>query len=251
MNYQSSMYVPKLSRINKFIIIVCAAVFFLNLILSKTIHVHLVHFLALTPPSLLNGQVHQLITYPFINDGFLSIVFECMIVWFIGSDLEARWGEKTYIQFLLSSIVGAAVFYSIYSLIIYGTYPAFSVHMMGLSGLCYALLIAYGLIFSDRVLSFMMIFPVQAKYFVWLIVGIELVMTFASSTRETALGHLLAMGCGYLFLRYRSYATTAKSKVVEFERQKRLDKAKGRLYVVPEEDKNSGNKKKDDPKYWQ
>lgn len=243
----NQMYVPKLSRINKFIIIVCASIFFLNLLMSKTSGVNLSQFLALNPAQLLQGHVHQLFTYPFFNDGFLGVVFECMIVWFIGSDLEARWGEKTYIQFLLSSVVGAGILYSIYSLAVFGTFPAFSMRMMGLSGLCYALLIAYGLIFSDRILSFMMIFPVQARYFVWLIVGIELVMTFSSSTRTTALGHLSAMLCGYLFLRYRSSASTAKSKAVEMERQKRLDKAKGRLYVVPEEDKS----KKDDPKYWQ
>lgn len=248
MNYQtSSMYVPKLSRINKFIIIACAVVFFLNLILSKTSGFSLSSFLALNPALVIQGHVHQLLTYPFVSEGFLGVVFECMIVWFIGSDLEGRWGEKTYVQFLLAAVIGAAILYSIYSLIYFGTSPIFSVKMMGLSGLCYALLIAYGLIFSDRVLSFMMIFPVQARYFVWLIVGIELVMTFSSSTRTTALGHLSAMLCGYLFLRYRSYSSSAKSKVVEFERQKRLDKAKGRLYVVPEEDK----KKKDDPKYWQ
>lgn len=249
MTYQSSMYVPKLSRINKFIIIACAAVYFLNLILSKTANVHLGNFLALNPPMLLQGMIHQLFTYPFINDGFLGVVFECMIVWFIGSDLEARWGEKTYILFLLSSVVGAGILYSIYGLISSGTSPFFSVRMMGLSGLCYALLVAYGLIFSDRILSFMMIFPVQAKYFVWLIVGIELVMTFASNTRATALGHLLAMGCGYLYLRFKSYNSQNKAKIVEFERQKRLDKAKGRLYVVPEEDQKNKDKK-DDPKYW-
>lgn len=246
MTYQSSMYVPKLSRINKFIIITCAAIYFLNLMISKNSNFNLAQFLALNPPMLLQGHIHQLLTYPLINDGFLGVIFECMIVWFIGSDLEARWGEKTYILFLLSAVVGAAILYSGYGLIFLGTSPIFSVRMMGLSGLCYALLIAYGLIFSDRVLSFMMIFPVQARYFVWLIVGIELVMTFSASTRTTALGHLSAMGCGYLFLRYRSYSSQGKAKFVEVERHKRLEKAKGRLYVVPEED----SKKKDDPKYW-
>lgn len=241
----NQMYIPKLTKINKIIIITSVVIFVLNALISVK------HILGLTPAYLLNGMIHQLVTYPFVNAAPFNLIFDLMVVWFIGSDLESKWGEKTYITFFLTSVIGAGIIYSLYSLFIYGSNPIFNIQMMGLSGFCYALLLAYGIIYSDRVLSFMMLFPVQAKYFVWLMAGMQFLLMLFSDYRATAFGHLSAMGCGFLFLRLKSMASLkAKSdaKIFEMQRKDRVEKAKGRLYVVSDDEEN---KKKNDPKYWQ
>ena len=73
--------------------------------------------------------------------------------------------------------------------------------VVGASGAIYGLLLAYGLIFPDRQLLFMFLFPMPAKYFVMLIGAIELYSTATQANDKIAnLVHLSGILVGYLIL---------------------------------------------------
>jgi membrane associated rhomboid family serine protease len=86
--------------------------------------------------------------------------------------------------------------------------------MVGASGAIYGLLMAYGLMFGERQLLFMMVFPMKAKYFVWILAGIELMTTVFSRQGGLAsaahLGGMLA-GFGYLWGR-ATYAIAQRKR---------------------------------------
>ncbi len=246
-----SMHTPTLTRINKVILIIAGSLFILQSILALN-GIYLNSILGLSPEKLISGHVYELVTYPFASPGFLSVLFNGMVIWFVGSDLEDKWGEKTYFSFFLFSVLGAGLIFALLSLTLFNNTASYFTPMMGLSGFCYSLLFAYGIIFADRTLSFMMLFPVKGKYFCMLIAGVELYMGIFSSEKASAWGHLGAALCGFLFLRIKSMnLANAKAKVMDLKRKHNVDKAKGRLYIVPDEEQGKKKPDKGDPKYWQ
>ena len=65
----------------------------------------------------------------------------------------------------------------------------------------YGLLAAYGLIFGERVMLFMMLFPMKAKHFVWVLAGIEfLTSIFSGRGGLVSVAHLGGMAAGYTYL---------------------------------------------------
>src|SRR5689334_23954134 len=48
--------------------------------------------------SLFRGMIFQLFTYPFVEVDILRVVFNCLVVWLIGAELEQKWGQKIYID---------------------------------------------------------------------------------------------------------------------------------------------------------
>jgi membrane associated rhomboid family serine protease len=142
-------------------------------------------YLALSSDGFSSGLIYQLITYPFIEASFMGLLFEGLLLWFIGSELESKWGRKFYIEFFLISILSVAPLYLILSKTL-----GLSAPLMGITGFNYALLVAYAIIYSERQLMFMMIFPMKAKYFCLLLAGIQLytgLLLFSCSIRALKL----------------------------------------------------------------
>jgi membrane associated rhomboid family serine protease len=70
--------------------------------------------------------------------------------------------------------------------------------LIGASGGIYGLLMAYGLLFSERVLLFMMLFPLKAKQFVWVLAGIEFMSSiFSAHNAWGSVAHLGGMAAGF------------------------------------------------------
>jgi len=63
-----------------------------------------------------------------------------------------------------------------------------------------AILAAYGLLFPERTILFMLLFPIKAKYFVLLIAAIELYLIWVPSG-VSHFAHLSGMLIGYLYLK--------------------------------------------------
>ncbi len=238
----SGFRVPQLSFLNKFIIIACGSLFLLQSIVKQFGGPPLVKYLGLSLNMLLSGHVYQIVTYPLLHQGFFTVLFNCLLLWFLGSELENKWGQKTYIQFILSALVGAAFVYILMAAIFFNDIMA-SVPLLGITGLCHALCLAYGIIFSDRYLTFMFIFPMKAKYFCGLIVGIQLYIGLFAPYGKVAWAHLAAMGAGYAFLKTKSYMIKSKREQGESGPKSGLrrpfrsnkGKSKANLYIVEDD----------------
>ncbi len=236
----SGMYTPPLTSINKKILILLGSFFLVDSILKLSFQFSLATYLSLSAESFFSGHIYTLITYPLIQKSFLNALFNGLVFWFIGGDLELRWGKKIYSQFLLFSLIGPGLFYVLVSFLFFQNSIMYSFPLIGVSGLTYSLLMAYGLIFSERLLTFMFLFPMKAKYFCMLLGGIELYMAIFSPYSKSSWAHLAAMLCGFFYLKFLSYRSGLKDKPA----QKRKKKQK---FTLIKGDKAS----KDDPRYWQ
>jgi membrane associated rhomboid family serine protease len=228
----------------KVLLIVSAVVFLLQLILGATTSIQLVDILGFVPARLLSGWIWQVITYPFLHSGLFHLLFNLLVIWTVGADLEALWGPKTFLGFSFVAAIGGAIFYAVFSLIGLGTSPFHP--MIGSSAVVYGLLLAYGILFGEREMYFFMLFPMPAKYFVLLLGVIELISSvFYGHDGVAHTAHLGGFVFGFLFLmgmaRWRQRRRQGDSG--ERERKKRLKKS-NHLRLVP------GSEDDDEPKTW-
>ena len=185
-------------------------------------------------------------TYMFVHSGSVfHILFNMLILWWFGSELEMKWGQKFFLSYYLISGIGAALIYLIFVFIysfITGDPLPLMAPVVGASGAAYGLLLAYGILFGERVIYFMMMFPMKAKFFVLIIGVVELVTLLDSgfSSGVANLAHLGGIASGFLVLKYWTSWRLKGFKKSVSDQKRRL-----RLVVNNEkEDDKSG------PKYW-
>jgi membrane associated rhomboid family serine protease len=65
--------------------------------------------LALLPEALLRGQAWRLVTYPVVNLSIFSVLWDLLLIWSFGSEIEPRWGSRRFAIFLLLASASAAV----------------------------------------------------------------------------------------------------------------------------------------------
>ena len=60
---------------------------------------------------MIRGWVWQLVTYAFLHstDNYSHILFNLLMMWMIGGDLERHWGGRKYLTYWLVCAVGAGV----------------------------------------------------------------------------------------------------------------------------------------------
>ena len=194
--------VPPLGRVNKNLLIVVVGLFLLSSILEVTLSLRLSPILGLTAKSFWSGQIYQIMTYPLIANGLVNCVFNGLILWFIGSTFEVTWGEKRYISFLVCSSLGGGLFFILISTLFFTNSPLAFYPLTGLTGVCSALCIAYATIYPDRLVTFMFLFPMKAKVFCFILIGMELYQGLFSPGGILSWGHIGTMISGFLMLLY-------------------------------------------------
>jgi membrane associated rhomboid family serine protease len=113
-----------------------------------------------------------------------------------------------------------------------------------MTGITFALLVAYSMVNSDRYLSFMMLFPMKAKYFCLLLGAVELYQIVFSPYGKSSWAHLFSMGFAMMYLMYFS-AKARGTKIFNFGKGKKGTAKRGKLKLV---DPNEVEQEK--PKYW-
>ena len=181
-------------------LLVYIGVFVITGVVDQFMGGNLKSLFALIPNAVLHGKLWQVITYSFLHADVMHLVLNCMVLAFVGSDVEAVWGRKKFLGYYFYCTLMAGLFYLLVQFLmnnpIYMGLP-----MVGASGGIYGLLLAYGLLFPDREMMFMMIFPMKAKQFVWVLAGIEFLQAlFSGQGGLGALAHLSGMGAGFIYL---------------------------------------------------
>ncbi len=188
--------------------------------------------------------VWQLVTYAFLHSSSpFHIILNLLALWWLGSELEQRWGGRFFLTYYLVCAIGSAFLYVTIALIFAlsgGSVTAMLTPVVGASGAIFGLLLAYGILFGERVVYFMMMFPMKAKYFVMILGGIEvvnLINTGVAGSEVASLAHLGGIVSGYLFL--------LTNKKMQQRKWKDKTTAKSKLKLVI-----NNEKKKEGPKYW-
>ncbi|MBI3543763.1 MAG: rhomboid family intramembrane serine protease [Deltaproteobacteria bacterium] len=176
--------------------------FLVQLIGDTFLGTHLLETLSLTPYLIFEKHYFwQFVTYMFMHADLFHILFNMLILWMIGSELEGQWGTKFFLKYYFVCGLSAGVFYLAVQSFLHGS--ANMVPMLGSSGAVYGLLVAYGIIYSERMMLFMMVFPMKAKHFVMILAAIEFISTvFYSRAGVANAAHLggMVVGFAYLFL---------------------------------------------------
>jgi membrane associated rhomboid family serine protease len=137
----------------------------------------------------------QLVSYLFVHAGIFHVLFNMLMLWMFGCDLERRWGSSRFLRYYFLTGIGAGF-------CVYVVSPLSGTSTVGASGAIFGLLLAYGVLFADRIIYLYFLFPVRAKYFVMIMGAIEFYAAWTSSGSGISnTAHLGGMMVGYLFLR--------------------------------------------------
>ncbi len=183
---------PPIPPLTKNLMLACTAIFCLQQI------VFLQGLFALYPFNSGNFMPWQVVTYAFLHGGIGHLFFNMLGLWMFGSELERLWGAKRYAMFLLAGVLAAALTQLIFTAISGSRVPT-----VGASGGLFALLLAFGMLFPNRII--MPLFPpipMKARTFVIVFGALELVLGLMDTGSVAHFAHLGGMVGGFLMIRY-------------------------------------------------
>jgi len=184
--------------------------------------------------------VWQLVTYLFLHGGWFHVIFNLFALWMFGSDLERQWGSKRFLFYFFLTGVGAGLCDVLLNTLFPPAIPSATI---GCSGAVYGLLLAYGVLFPERVILFSLFIPMKAKWFVALMGLIEFVSSLSGpGSGVSHVAHLGGMLFGFLYLRGATLPFRLQLEFSEW-RRRRLRK-RFEVYMRKQEDK------KDDAGRW-
>ncbi len=141
----------------------------------------------------------QLLTYAALHGDSVHLFFNGLALWMFGAMIESTWGTRRFVQYALVCIAGAGLTQLVLGVL--GLFPPGPT--IGISGLTYGLLLAYGMLFpNQQVMLLIPPIPMKAKYLVMLFAGISLFMGITGTGGIAHFAHLGGMLFGWLMIRY-------------------------------------------------
>ncbi len=156
----------------------------------------MVQSLGLVPIRVLKDlAVYQLFTYMFLHGGFFHILMNMFILWMFGTEIELTWGTRRFLKYYFLCGIAGGLFTVMFL-------PNSPVPTIGASGAIYGLLVAYAIMFPNRLLYIFFLFPVKVKWAVLAFVALEFFASFNAAT--STIGHLAHLGgavVGFIYLK--------------------------------------------------
>lgn len=141
--------------------------------------------------------VWQYFTYMFLHGGVMHLFFNMLILWMFGMELEQTWGSRRFLLYYLLCGLGAGIIHSLVTLAMGTGAPT-----VGASGAIMGVMIAFGMMFPDRIIMVYFFFPMRAKYAVFMFAGLDLVLGITNSSDGIAhFAHLGGALVGFLLLK--------------------------------------------------
>ena len=138
--------------------------------------------------------VWQLFSYMFMHAGLSHLFFNMLALWMFGMELENTWGSRKFLTYYLICGLGAGLSNLLVAPLFTSVGPT-----VGASGAIYGVLLAFGLMFPDRLIFVYFFVPLKAKYFVILYMVIE----FVSVSSNDGIAHFAHLGgaiVGFIYL---------------------------------------------------
>ena len=159
--------------------------------------------LGLLPAAVLERfEVWRLAAYLFLHGGVFHLLFNMLVLWMFGTDLERIWGTRGFLRYYFITGVGAGLLTVGFSTLPLGVSEDIRQSLViGASGAIYGLLLAYALYFPERPILMALLFPIPAKYFVIIIGAIALYSSLGTGGGVAHATHLAGLIVGYLYLK--------------------------------------------------
>jgi membrane associated rhomboid family serine protease len=183
---------PPIPPLTKALMLICTAVFCIDAF------VRLELWFALWPLQSGLFMPWQLVSYGFLHGDLFHLFFNMLGLWMFGSELERLWGRNRYAYFLLASLLAAALTQLLITWLTGSKVPT-----VGASGALFGLLLAFGMLFPNRII--MPLFPpipMKARTFVIVFGVLELVLGLYGRSGIAHFAHLGGMLGGFLMIRW-------------------------------------------------
>ncbi len=223
---------PRLTPAVKYIILACLGTYLLSWLGDGR---EMNRFFGLTPSSVFTKLfLWQPLTYLFFHAGFGHIFWNMFALWMFGSEMERYLGTPEFVRFFFITGAGAGLI----SILVH---PMSGVTTIGASGSIYGILLAYGMLFPERLVYLYFLFPIKVKYFI----SFLFVITFFSAFRSSGTGidHFAHLGGGLVAFLYLKGLLSWK-KLREAYYRRRLKRLRKKFKVYEKE----RSKKEDD--FW-
>ena len=139
----------------------------------------------------------QVVSYGFLHFDFNHLFFNMLGLWMFGGELEQVWGQKRFIVFYFASVIAAALTQLLVNYLLGALAPT-----VGASGGLFGLLLAFAMIFPNRIILLFFVIPMKAKWLVALYGVIELYQgVYVLNSGVAHFAHLGGMLGGYLMIR--------------------------------------------------
>ena len=183
----------------RWILFANAGIYLLQLIFGPA----LIHWFGLSANMVIGYfAVWQFITYMFLHGSFFHIFFNMFVLWIFGCEVERAWGTREFLKYYFITGIGAGLFGFLFSLGMHSV-------IIGASGAVYGIMLAFGLLFPERIITLLIFFvlPVsmKAKYLVMMMALISIFSgvsnLFGTHDGVAHFAHLGGMLIGFLYLK--------------------------------------------------
>jgi membrane associated rhomboid family serine protease len=169
-------------------------------------------FLAVSARNVLHGRIWQLVTYPFVSDSPMNLVFSGLMILFVGSTIEREWKTTSFLLLWAVVSVACGLLWVIVNLVMGNNFIG-----MGASACTYGLITIMGLLFRGR-RFFMFFTTVESRYLVLILIVIGILMNIATPINLVWISGAL-VAYGYIKLRW-SMASKGRRSIPSVEQRR-------------------------------
>jgi membrane associated rhomboid family serine protease len=145
-------------------------------------------------------MIWQFFTYMFLHANFMHILFNMFALWMFGPELEYNWGSRDFLKYYITCGIGGGILVWLTALI---GFSASSIPTIGASGAIFGILLAYGLMWPDRLILVFWVLPMKALHFVIIFGTIEILSGLSRSGGGTAyFAHVGGFVTGFIYLKF-------------------------------------------------
>lgn len=163
----------------------------------------LVEVFGLRPQAVVTGlRFWQPATYLFLHGGIGHILFNMLVLWMFGVQLERLWGSAWFLRYYFVTGIGAGAATIAAGLLPFAfSEPTWYGVTIGASGAIYGLLMAFAVYYPNTPILLFFLFPIPARYFVMIIGAIAFLQVPRSGDSVAHVAHLGGLIVGYLYLK--------------------------------------------------
>lgn len=163
----------------------------------------------MVPEVFTSFRIYQFVTYLFVHGDLFHLLFNMLILYIFGRELEIYWGRPFFLRYYFISGIGAGICSIPF---VWGIQAP----LIGASGSLFALLIAYGMLFPNRVITLLLFFVLplrmRARQMVLIFIGLEIIFLLGKRGGG-GIAHFAHLGgalVGYIYLKWPDLSRKCK-----------------------------------------
>jgi len=215
---------PRVAPTVKWIIIATVAAFVGQVLFLTLAHNSLANYLGVVPRAVVEDlRVWQVFTYMFLHSPrhLFHIVMNMLLLYWFGTELERMLGRRRFLGLYFGGGVAGGIAYAITQYIP----PESTTPAIGASAAVMAVMVVYAIHFPNRRILLFFFVPMAVKWFVLLMIGIDLLYSitqYADSVAHTA--HLGGALYGFLFWRLGPRVAQVFTRVDDRRREREVQR---------------------------